>query len=330
MNGRGFQICGRSVILFVAVALSAFRTIAQQPPNLSDPPTSFSAEDAKFPDAVSLPDCVRRLLASEEHVANTLEYAHLSPEQLPADWFTASEQELKPSNGAYLVVMGAGLMRGANINPFWIFRQSAKSCELVLSVGVHDLKVLKTKTNGLPDIKTAAATAVRYFENQYKFDGHTYQLARRASQPIEEELPNDLSAFKRRKVLEQRIWQSPEPVLSEARSWLWRQWWLEKPSYLTVTLHSKEGDKTTITYLIRQVGSQLQMMIQTHKILVDRASAGHSMVEDELVVALDVERRFALKDNPDRTREVPEHQEMSPDLYELYFSDEAGDNLAIL
>jgi hypothetical protein len=49
-----------------------------------------------------------------------------------------------------------------------------------------------------------------------------------------------------------------------------------------------------------------------------------------MVVAVDVERRLALANNPDRQTAVPEGQEASPDTCELYFNDESGNNLAIL
>src|SRR5579862_9175768 len=166
-------LCKGSLIPLLAVGMAAFCTPAQQqwPKKFSNPPTSFSAEDEKFPGAVSLPDCVRRSLASNEHVLDALEYNRLSPEQLPADWFTASAQKLAQSKGTYFVVMGAGQLRGANINPFWIFWQHPKSCDLVLAIGAHDVDILKTKTNGLPDIRVLSATAVRWFEDQFSFDG---------------------------------------------------------------------------------------------------------------------------------------------------------------
>jgi hypothetical protein len=334
MNGIDFLLRVGRLILLLALDLTAFRAIAQQPQEtFSHPPKAFSAEDDKFPHATPLPDCVRRLLANDEHVVDTLNYEHLSPEQLPADWFTASERDLGQGNGTYVVVMGAGLMRGANINPFWVFQASANSCNLLLTVGAHDLEVLNTKTNGIPDIKIVALTAVRHFENQYRFDGHNYQVAKRVSQPIGEEIPRNLSDFETREPLIQRAGQSPDPILCEARAWLWQQWWLEKSSYLKVTLHSKEGDVTTTTYFIRKRGSDLQVVIHRHQILVDRIphpGARNSTVEDEIVIAADIERRLALKDNPDRNMKVPEDQKAAPDSYELYFNDDSGDNLDVL
>lgn len=178
------------------------------------------------------PNCVRRLLANDPHVLNTLKYKPLSPERLPADWFTASERELGGSYRTYLVVMGARMMRGANINPFWIFRLSAKSCNLLLTFGAHDLEVFNTKPNGLPDIEIVALTSVRYFESEYRFDGQSYQVVRQTSQPIGVEIPRDLSDFEARKPLVQRVEQNPVPILDEARAWLWRQWRLHKPYLL--------------------------------------------------------------------------------------------------
>ena len=329
-----FPLNRGSLILLLTLALCAFRTSAQQLPEpFSNPPSLFSAEDDKFPHAVALPDCVRQLLASDKDVTIRLEHQHLSPEQLPADWFTASEQDFGHGNGAYLVVMGASVMRGANINPFWIFRQSPKACDLLLSVGAHDVKVLGTRTNGLPDLKTDAMTAVYYFENRYTFDGRKYEVVERRSQPIGVEIPRNLSRFATRKPLVQAVGQNPEPILSEARAWLWRRWLLRRQSDLKVTLHSKEGDETTTTYFMRRTDDHLEVIIQVHRILADRAphsGARRPLVEDEILVATDIERRLALEGNLERRTKLPADQGASPDSYELHFSDESGNNVAVL
>jgi len=195
-----------SLIFVLAPCIAASRANAQQlEQTFSHPPTSFSAEDDKFPHAVPLPSCVHRLLAIDTDVVHALEYERLSSEQLPEDWFTASERDLGQSGGTYVVVMAAGMMRGANINPFWIFRRTANSCNLLLSVGAHDLVVLNSRTNGLPDLKIASATAVDYFESKYKFDGKNYQIVKRLTQPIGEELPHNPSDFATRKLFVQGV-----------------------------------------------------------------------------------------------------------------------------
>jgi hypothetical protein len=104
-------------------------------------------------------------------------------------------------------------------------------------------------------------------------------------------------------------------------------------TYLKVTLHSKEGNETTTTYLIVKTGENLNLVIQTHRNPADgvpSSGSRRSVAEDETVVAGKVERRLALKDSPDRKANVPEDQEASPDSYELYFNDKSGNNLAVL
>jgi hypothetical protein len=334
MKHSGIAIHRRILIVLLIPISTAIHAAAQKPPEkLLHPPNSFSAEEDRFPGAVPLPDCVRRLLATDDQVVNTLHYANLSPEQLPDEWFTASDRDLGQNKGKLFVVMGASLMRGVNINPFWIFQHFAKSCRLLLNVGAHDIKVLDSKTNGLPHIKIAAATAVSYGENEFRFDGRSYQEVSRSWGPIGEEVPNDLSHYETREPLVQELGQSPDPVLSEARAWLWNQWWLERPSYLKVTLHSKEGDETTTTYFIRKVGGRLDVLIQIHKILVDRVphpGARRSLIDDKILVATDIERRWALRDNPDRTTNVPEEKDVPPELYELYFIADSEGTIVIL
>src|SRR5260370_8896806 len=131
MNRIGIQLCRVSLLLLLVAATAVFRAIAQQSrESVPLSKISFSSEDDKFADAVPLPDCVRQLLATDEHVVNTLEYEQLPAEQLPADWFTASRTELGEHSGTYFVVMCAGVLRGPNIYAFWLFERSPQSCNL--------------------------------------------------------------------------------------------------------------------------------------------------------------------------------------------------------
>jgi hypothetical protein len=335
MKSMCILFCRASFLVLLVGTSAVFCTDAPQvQENSPHSQVSFSAEVDKFEHAVPLPDCARSLLARDGHVLNVLKYEQLLPEQLPSDWFTATETELGRSNEKYLVVMGEGMMRGANINPFWVFRGLSNSCNLVLSVGALDLEILKTRTHNLHDIEATAVFAGRVHQIRYEFDGNEYQVGERSSQPIgEEHPPRNLSGFETHKPLIQDLGQTPEPILDEARAWLWHQWWLEKPSCLKVTLHSKEGDETTTTYFVRKAAGNLQMVIQKHQILVDRVPHSgdrHPIVDDEMIVAADVERRWALQNNPNRETEVPEGQDVPPDSYELYFNDELGENVFIL
>jgi hypothetical protein len=185
----------------------------------------------------------------------------------------------------------------------------------------------------LPAIKISALAAVRQFENRFSFDGHVYQELKRSSQPIAEDISHNLRGFDANKPLVQGVGQSPEPILSQARAWLWRQWWLERPSYVKVVLRSKEGDISTSTYFITKTQDELGVTTQIYKVVIDRASRpGHrrALISDEIYVAADVERRWALRDRPDRAAVVPEDKNPSPDAYELYLNDDSGDNAATL
>jgi hypothetical protein len=310
------------------------RVAAQAPPEFfSEPPKSFSAEDATFPNAIPLPECARRLLAQDTKTAGPLKYEAMSPEELPEDWFTASEETLGQGSEKLLVVMGAKMMRGANINPFWIFRRSGQTCKVILSVAAHNLVVLKRRTNGLPDIQIGGSTAVTLFESWYEFDGESYRRARTLTQPIGYEVPQDLSGFETRPPLIQTVSQDPSALLSKARDWLWRHWHSQKPSYLKVILHSKEGDETTTTYFLERGADGPIIAVQIHSVSVDRAPHSgprKTVVEDEILVATSIERRWAIAGNPDRKSRVPDSQDASPDSYELFLNDDHGNNLDVL
>jgi hypothetical protein len=165
MNRAGLLLYRTSLLLLVAATSAAIFTRAQQPHQSAvNPQRLLSMEDEKFAHPVVLPNCARRLLTRNRDVVNVLDNAHPSLKQLPDDWFQASEIERDQGNGRSLVVRGVGGMLGANITPFWVFRWSAKSCALLPSTAAHDLEVLKTRANGLPDIESSAATADRLFQ----------------------------------------------------------------------------------------------------------------------------------------------------------------------
>ncbi len=317
------------LLVFFATALVA---TAQEREIFSHPPTSFSAEDDRFPNEAQLVDCVRQSLAADGHVVIALKHEGLTAAQLPDEWFTAFTQDLGGQGGRYWVVMGARHMRGANVNPFWIFRQTGGSCDLLLAAPAHDVEILRTQTNGAPDLQIAAETAAYYFTVVYEFDGKQYQVAKRGSAPIGEEVPVDLSGFKARKEVAAGSAEDPTAILNEARGWLWTQWRRREPSYLRLKLVSKEGDETTTKYFIRKTGDNLDVLIQTHRVLVNRnprSGAPHSVVEDRILIAPKIERRWALTGNPDRQAKVPDNQQIAPDMYELYFDGDSGSGFGV-
>jgi hypothetical protein len=78
-----------------------------------------------------------------------------------------------------------GCLFGANIGPFWVFRNTGKRYELVLSVSALAVEVLGAKSNGYRDILAGAVASGQSVSVLYKFDGHRYQETESGSQPID-------------------------------------------------------------------------------------------------------------------------------------------------
>ena len=94
-----------------------------------------------------------------------------------------------------------------------------------------------------------------------------------------------------------------------------------------------EGAQTCLGYSDILTDGRWQIGILVHKEIVDESAhpgASHRVVKDELIFAVAVQRRLARKDDPNRTRAVPESESVPPDFYELHFLDDAGKDAAAL
>jgi len=136
--------------------------------------THFCAEDESVEHPVPIPNDVRAILAKDESVQLILEDKKLSADKLPESWFSASSIHLSSSKEADLVVMAEGLLRGANVVEFWIFRATPTGHELVLSAPAHDLIVKKTRWKRFREIEISAETAVEFTAVQFRWDGVKY------------------------------------------------------------------------------------------------------------------------------------------------------------
>jgi hypothetical protein len=119
------------------------------------------------------------------------------PEQLPAEWFVASEIHLGGPNEIDLIVLPRlapskppteksdnACLVGANIDPFWILRKTSQGYDLILSMSAHDLATLTTRSNGHRDIRVFSMTAINITTADFKFDGKRYRFRRARSKPI--------------------------------------------------------------------------------------------------------------------------------------------------
>jgi len=322
---------GSSLLFLGAIALAGVPANAQQ----VNSPAAFSSEEDSLPGAIALPECARTWLARDAHVSLHLDSLHLSLAQLPGAWFAAGAVDSGKPNEKLLVVMGTGELRGFNTSPFWILRWSGQSCDLLLATAAHDLEFLDTKTQGLPDVQIGFASTGNTSVHQYKFDGRAYMEADDACRPEQAEHFNAIEGEGKspQMYLFQRPGHSTENLLCEARDWVWRKWEQKKPFHLKIKLFSKEGEETSLTYSDVLIDGHWHVDILVHKEIIDEdalAGASHRVVKDQLILAVAVERRFARKGDPDRTRVVPESESVTPDTYELHFLDEAGNDVAAL
>jgi hypothetical protein len=322
-------VCGASLVFLGAIGLAGAPANAQQANSLA----VFSSEEDALPGAVALPECARAWLARDAHVSLGLDRQQLSLAQLPGAWFAAGAVNLGKSTEKLLVVMGTYGLRGANTSPFWILRWSGQSCDLLLATAAHHLEFLDTKTHGLPDVQIGFASTGNTSEHQYKIDGRAYMEADDACRPENAERFSTIEGNNPQMFLFQRSGHSTENLLCEGRDWVWKKWVQKKPFTLKIELFSKEGEHTSLSFSDILIDGRWLIDILVHKEAVDESAhpgASHRVVKDELIVAAAVQRRFARKGNPGRTRVVPESESVPPDTYELHFLDEAGKDVAAL
>lgn len=171
----------RCVVIYLACcallsshAISAQRKRATQKPREE---ASFGVE-APIENPVEIPDAVLRRLAQDEQFQrcyDDIEKRTAKPSML--EWFSAAAVRLDDDARADLVVKAEHpCLLGANIGPFWVFRNAGRgNYSLVLDESTLSLRVLRTRTNGLRDIRTQAASAREVYTSVWKFNGRSYQ-----------------------------------------------------------------------------------------------------------------------------------------------------------
>ena len=103
-----------------------------------------------------------------------------------SSWFSASRIDLGQRPKAYLVMPTKECLTPIDHSRFWIAIKISGRYRLVLKAGAIVLDALKTRTHGLRDLETNAATAATNYTVIYKFDGQDYKRYRcfEASPPM--------------------------------------------------------------------------------------------------------------------------------------------------
>jgi len=156
------------------IALAIGEASAQARRRSQKEQSHFGAEVA-IRKAAEIPTDVLSILREDKRNQTCLRDGESST-NITSSWFVGSRIHLNSDGDADLVVTARNeCLLGANIVPFWVFRNTPHGHEMVLSVSALGLDVLNTKTNNYRDIRTSAATAESVQKVIFKFDGKEYR-----------------------------------------------------------------------------------------------------------------------------------------------------------
>jgi hypothetical protein len=145
---------------------------------------AFSADDQAVKEPVAIPDTVKPILAKDDYVQRLLEDKRLTPDKLPAAWFSAALVRLTGQRQNDLVVVGEGPIRGADGTTFWIFCPTPHGYAQALKISAHTLVVKDLKTKGAREMEAQSPSAGDVFSVSYRFDGQQYRSYKEVSEPI--------------------------------------------------------------------------------------------------------------------------------------------------
>ena len=165
------SLCAVAVVLATGIAAGAPRAAREQ--------TLFNLESpVKRP--VRLPADVLRGLGTDEKVLALLTDGGTEAKPVPREWFAGSAVHLNNDRLPDLVVQAKEpSLFGANMGPFWVYRNTGKGYGLVLRADALTLEVLPGRTRGFRNIRTQAASARQVFTRDFRYDGLAYRAARR-------------------------------------------------------------------------------------------------------------------------------------------------------
>jgi hypothetical protein len=197
------------LVLALFVAVLAVSVEAQEPEKNSQPEqTSFGtdwvASEVFISKPVEIPlgalQVIRDTL-SLPPVAGCLERNGMTPEQVPASWFAASEIHLAGPEEVDLIVQpnlpkmisheippdtakAANCLLGANVGRFWVIRKNPSGrYSLLLATVALGLEVLDSRANFYRNIRAVASAARTSTTILYKMYVAQYQVAEKKTEP---------------------------------------------------------------------------------------------------------------------------------------------------
>lgn len=167
---------------FFASVLFAEQVKVIPPVEEPDEQTTFSAEDTRVTRPVPIPRAVLHLLGRDPDVRDALASEGSRLSEPPREWLVASEVHTCESERT-LIVVARGILAGANVTTYWLFRQRSDRFERILKVYGHTLSLGKGRSMGCRDVITWTATAVDSSEALFRFDGRQYRRVRVTRSP---------------------------------------------------------------------------------------------------------------------------------------------------
>lgn len=166
--------------VFLGIALGGLFCISVFGQHSSPPEQTRFGVEIEVKQPAPIPAEILESLREDPRNRTCLEEGQ-SEASIDASWFVGSIVHLNGRSGNDLIVMPQNpCLLGANLGPFWIYRETAKGYRLVLAVDALVLELLSRRTNGLRDIVTSRATASAVSRRTYSFNGSRYE--RRARQ----------------------------------------------------------------------------------------------------------------------------------------------------
>jgi hypothetical protein len=315
------------LILCFAIVYLVPAVIQKTNQDTSREQTSFTCETEKFEHAIPLSKEAKEALIKEQSIADLMREQKLSPEQISEDWFTAAEVHLSGANENDLVIMGTRISRGAYTAGFWVLRKTGNQYRVVLRDDAHDLVLLESKKNGLCDISLVVVTLRFASTREFSFDGNTYKIAKRTLRPNMPDVQRDLSKYETHKPFIQALGQDEEPILAEARAWIWKRWQAHKRSYVEVSTQDADGEKRDCLYFIDDAIEKgvWQVTLKIHQTVWDQDSPSgprYLVVENKLELAGQVERILPTEDDSQPLHRLWDNGELPASKYRLNFLDE--------
>lgn len=198
---------GRLVWLLMLVTVFDCSMGAQKPGKDDQPEqTGFGADWGPGGEFIRKPvelpagavEVLRDTLSMDRGTVHCLKTEGITPEQVPASWFLASQIHLDGPDEIDLIVQPnlpkiapggppnvpeARCLLGANIGPFWVLRNTRGRYGLLLETYALGLEVLDSRSNSYRDIQTVSSTAVTRTTLLYKMAVAQYQLAEKRVEP---------------------------------------------------------------------------------------------------------------------------------------------------